>query len=784
MIKNYFKITFRNLWKNKGYSFLNIFGLAIGIACASLIFLWVEDEVNYNDYFSNKDNLYKIKNHQTYDGNTFTFGATPGPLAAGIKTEIPGIKNTARATFGNKILFSLGDKNLYEQGNYVDPEFLSMFQLEFIKGDPATAFSQLHSIIISKEMANRFFGSTDVVGKTLKVENKQDYVVTGVFQDLPENVSFDFDWLAPFKIYENQNSWLQTWNNNGVATYVELQPKANMAAINKKLYNYIGSKIESSTSKLAIYPMNRWRMYDTFENGKEVPGRIKYVKLFSIIAWIILIIACINFMNLATARSEKRAREVGVRKVLGAGKKNLISQFLGESVIMALLSALVAVLIVYLTLPAFNSLVEKHLTIQLFEPLHIGSLIAIALVCGLIAGSFPAYYLSSFNPAKVLKGLKMKSGGANFIRKGLVVAQFSVSVILIISTIFIYQQVQHVKNRDLGYNKQNLVYMSLKGNMKADFNLIKNDLLRTGIVQNATLSRSTPLVLGSNTSGIDWEGKSPNQEVLITTEYVSPEYISTMEMQLKEGRDFYKNVQADISSIIINEALAKIIDKKNIIGTMISANGSEYTIVGVLQDFIYNNIYETADPLILFLNPEYTGFLTVRFKPEADLATAIPLLKRVIQKHNPGFPFEYKFIDEEFQQIFTTETLIGKLASVFATLAIFISCLGLFGLAAYTAEQRTKEIGIRKVLGASVKGLAGLLSKDFLKLVGISCIIAFPVAWWVMNNWLQGFAYRINMSWWVFVLAGLSAMLIALLTVSFQAIKAAIVNPVKSLKTE
>lgn len=784
MIKNYFKITFRNLWKNKGYSFLNIFGLAIGIACASLIFLWVENEVNYNDYFSNKDHLYKIKNHQTYDENTFTFGATPGPLASGIETEIPGIKNTARSSIGNQILFSVDDKNLNEQGNYVDPEFLSMFQLKFLHGDISTAFSQLHSVVISEKMAKRFFGSTDVLGKTLKVENKQDYVITGVFQDLPENVSFDFDWLAPFKIYENQNPWLQSWNINGIATYVELQPKASMAAINKELYNYINKKQEGAVSKLAIYPMNRWRMYDTFENGKEVPGRIKYVKLFSLIAWIILIIACINFMNLATARSEKRAREVGVRKVLGAGKDNLIFQFLGESVIMALLSALIAVFIVYLTLPAFNSLVEKQLTMQLLNPVHIGSLLGIALLCGLIAGSFPAYYLSSFSPVKVLKGIKIKSGGASFIRKGLVIAQFSISVILIISTIFIYQQIQHVKNRDLGYNKQDLIFMSLSGDMKSNFNLIKSDLLRTGVVQNATLSRSTPLNLSTNTGSVDWDGKNPNKEVLITIEPVTPEYISTMGMQIKEGQDFYDNLQANSNNIIINEAFAEIIGKENVLGSLVSYGNNDFEVVGVLHDFIYNNIYQKAEPLLLYADTTGTNYLTVRFKPDADLSSAIPLLKGVIQRHNQGFPFEYEFIDEEFQKIFTTETLIGKLASVFASLAIFISCLGLFGLAAYTAEQRTKEIGIRKVLGASVKGLAGLLSKDFLKLVAISCFVAFPVAWWIMNNWLQEFAYRISMSWWVFVLAGLAAILIALLTVSFQAIKAAIINPIKSLRTE
>ena len=374
MFKNYFKTTFRNLWKNKGYSFLNIGGLAIGIACAGLIFLWVEDELTFNHYFSNRDNLYKVKDQQTYDGTTFTFDATPGPFAAGIKSEIPGIKNTARTTWGNSVLFSLGDKTIYQQGLYVDSPFLKMFQLQFVRGNASDAFAQLHSIVVSEKMANNFFGTTNVIGKTLKVDNKDDYIISGVIKDLPENVSFKFDWLSPFKIYEDQNQWLQYWGNNGVVTYVETQPNANVEQINKKLYGYIQTKQKEANAKMSIYPMNRWRMYDSFDNGKEIAGRIKYVNLFSLIAWIILIIACINFMNLSTARSEQRAREVGVRKVLGAGKTKLISQFIGESIFTSVLAAILAVGIIYLSLPAFNSLVEKQLSVNVTNPYHIRSI--------------------------------------------------------------------------------------------------------------------------------------------------------------------------------------------------------------------------------------------------------------------------------------------------------------------------------------------------------------------------------------------------------------------------
>ncbi len=787
MFKNYFKTSLRNLWKNRTYGFLNIFGLAIGIACAALIFLWVEDELTYDHYFKNRDNLYKVKDRQTYDSNTFTFDATPGPLAAGMKTEIPGIKNTARST-ENTLLFSLDDKSIYEHGNYVDSNLFSMLQLFFIKGKAANAFTQLHSIVISKKMAEKFFGSTDVVGKTLKVNNQHDYVVTGVIQDLPENVSFRFNWLAPFQIFENENSWLKQWNSNGITTYAEVQPVANIAALNMLLHDYIQTKEPKAEAKLSIYPMKKWRLYDNYVNGVEEGGRIKYVNLFSTIAWIILLIACINFMNLATARSEQRAREVGVRKVMGAGKRMLITQFIGEALIMSFVSALLAIGIIGLALPGFNSLVEKELLLNLLNPLHLSGLLAIALISGLIAGSYPAFYLSSFNPVSVLKGLKIKTNAsAGFIRKGLVVVQFSISIILIIGTVIIYQQINHIKDRQLGYDKEGLIYMNLQGKMKEHFNAIKNDLIATGTVQNATLSNSQVLQLRSNTGGFGWQGKDPTKDVLITVEGVSPEYVSTMGMKLKAGRDFYAGMVADSNNIIINEAMGKLMGTKNLVGDIITGDEGrqKYTVVGVIDDFVYNNMYSSsATPLILFSDTSNVNFLSIRFKAKTDLTKALAKAENVIKTHDPGYPFEYKFVDDQFGQLFRTESLIGKLSGVFSTLAIIISCLGLFGLAAYTAERRTKEIGIRKVLGATTAALAVLLSKDFLQLVCVSCLVAFPAAWWVMHNWLQSYEYRIDISWSTFLIAGLLAIAIALLTVTFQAVKAAVANPVKSLRTE
>jgi len=784
MIKNYLKTTFRNLWKNKGYSLLNIGGLAVGIACAALILLWVEDELTFNHYFSNRANLYKIKDSQTYDGTTYTFDATPGPLAKAMKAEIPGIKNTARTSWGENMLFTLNDKIIYEQGMFVDAPFLSMFQLEFVKGSASSAFAQLHSLVITETMADKFFGSTDVVGKSIKVDNKQEYIVSGVIKDLPENVSFRFSWLASFSLFEQENTWLEQWGNNGIATFVETEPNADVKAINAKLYNFVDSKSEGAAAKMSIYPMNRWRMYDSFENGKEVAGRIKFVNLFSLIAWIILIIACINFMNLSTARSEQRAREVGVRKVMGAGKGKLIGQFLGESLFMAFVSALLAVILIYISLSVFNGIVEKQLEVNMLQPLHLMALILIAVVCGLIAGSYPAFYLSSFNPVHILKGAKIKNGSAGYVRKGLVVVQFSVSVVLIISTLIIYKQIVHIKSRDLGYNRHNLIYSDLQGKMRQHFVSIKNDLQATGFVENACLSKSYVLQFGSNTSDFFWEGKDPEKQILISFENTSPEYLQTMGMTLVAGQDFNPDMKADSGNILINEAMAKLMKKKDVVGSIISTNDSKHTVVGVIRDFVYNDMYAPATPLIIFPDTSGTFTLSMRIKAGADYTQAIPAIEKVLKNHNPSYPFEYRFLDLQFDKIFKTETLIGKLAGVFSILAIFISCLGLFGLAAYTAERRTKEIGIRKVLGASTQGLATLLSKDFLLLVALSCLIAFPLAWWIMRDWLQSFAYRIDINWTVFAMSGILAMLIAMLTVSFQAIKASIANPIKSLRTE
>ena len=607
-------------------------------------------------------------------------------------------------------------------------------------------------------------------------------------KDLPENSTLQFAWLAPFKIYFDKNTWLLNWGNNGIQTFVELDKQANLQSVNKKLDGYIKSKDTGAVARPFLLSMNDWRLRGKFEEGKQVGGRIQYVKMFSTIAWIILLIACINFMNLSTARSEKRAREVGVRKVLGARKKILIFQFIGEAILMSFLSVLLAIGVMYIILPLFNTLVEKHLSISLDIPLHIFSLAVIGLVCGLVAGSYPAVYLSSFNPIWVFKGLKIKGSSPVFIRKGLVILQFTISIVLIIGTIIIYQQIQYIKNRDLGYNKDNLIQTGLRGDMKKNYSAIKQDLLSTGYVENTAMSYLNMLYMGSSTNDFRWEGKNPAKKDLITQDYISPEYLSTTGVTIKEGRDFHPVAANDSLSVIINETLADMIGK-NPVGKILfrdtsADKGIAYTIVGVTKNFVYGDMYGKTDPLVFMCYPDDFGYLYIRVKPQVNTEQAVAKIETVIKKNNPAYPFNFIFVDDEFNKQFKTEMLISKLSRVFALLAIIISCLGLFGLAAYTAERRTKEIGIRKVLGATVTGVASLLSKDFLQLVGISAIIAFPLAWWAMYNWLQNYAYRVSIRGWVFVLAGFLALLIALITISFQSIRAAIANPVKSLRTE
>jgi putative ABC transport system permease protein len=784
MFKNYLKTALRILRKNKGFSLLNLVGLSLGMACAALILLWVHDEMSFNRFHKNYNNLYQVLENQTYEGKTYTFSALPGPFAPAIKAEIPEIKYATRSDWGTNALFTLGEKSIYERGFHADPDFLRMFSFKLLKGSPEI-LNDPTSIIITEEMAEKFFGKDDPIGKTLKVNNDKLFTVKGLVKTPPANSTIRFSWLACFKLYEDRNEWLREWGNNGIMSYVQLKDGASPAQVNKKFYDFIQNKDKEAIARPFLLSINDWRLRARFEEGKPAGGRIEYVRLFSIIALLIIVIACINFMNLATARSEQRAREVGVRKVMGAGRGMLVRQFMSESIVMAFVAMVLAALIVMAVLRPFNTLVEKEMVFSFSNPVISIGLPLLALVCGLLAGSYPSFYLSSFNPISIFRGMKIgKNSSVAIIRKGLVITQFVISIVLIIATIVIYQQIQHVKSRQLGYDKENIVLLSLRGNMNERFNTIRNELIATGYVRNAAKSNSRVLDLNSSSQNFNWQGKNPSMEVLVTTEWVSPEYISTMQMQLKSGRDFNPIAEQDSTNVIVNETFAGIMGKENPVGEILDRDGQQLRIVGVVKDFLYNDMYKKPDPLILFCQPSSTNRLLVSLKEGKDPQKAVAAIEAVLDKQNPGYPFEYRFLDDEFNKLFTSEMMIGKLSRLFAILTIVISCLGLFGLAAYTAERRTKEIGIRKVLGATLSNVVTLLSKEFLRLVAIAALVAFPLAWWVMQQWLDDFAYRINLSWWVFGLAGVLAVIIALGTVSFQAVKAALSNPVKSLRTE
>ncbi len=793
MFKNYFKIAWRNLIRNKIFTSLNIAGLAVGIACFALIFLWIEYQVTYNESIPDLSNIYNVKNSQVYGSDMYTFSATPAHARDALLQEFPGIVNVTRYN-GEDATVSVSNKHLPQSGAYVDSTFLKMFALPVIEGNAASALNDLSQIAISQRLAKIFFGNTGAMGKILIVD-KNHYKVAAVYKDIPQNVQFyGTDFLLPFQVFfdQNKNQGIDTWGNNWTDTWVELNPNANVVAFNKKLKKLIQQKKPVVTNQsLFLYPLKRMTLYGSFTNGKEDTdkGLIKYVSMFTIVALIILFIACINFMNLSTAHSEKRAKEIGVRKVMGSSRINLVIQLLLESLLISYMAVVLAMLIVLCVLPVFSNLINLHLEMHVLQPSHLLFVLAIGLLCGTVAGSYPALFLSSFNPIKALKNqVSKRAGNAGIIRKGLVVLQFTISVIIIIAIIVIYQQIQHTRNRDLGYNKNNILYVNTTPSLVQSFSSLKQSILNTGNVSDVSLGSSSPLNMYSNGGGFNWDGKNENEDVLVTQIRIDADYLNTFGIQLKEGRNFNVNPKADSNNVIINEAFAKLMGNAGHVGGELwrgNKSSGFLTITGITKNFVYNDVNQlTPAPLAFYNYPDAADFIFLKLKPTQNLNQVITGLQNVFTKADASVPFDYKFIDKNFKEKFKQEKFISMLSTLFGGLAIFISCLGLFGLSAFMAEQRKKEIGVRKVLGASVSSITRLLSAGFLKLILISCLVAFPVAWWLMHNWLQSYEYRISIAWYVFAISALLALLIAFFTVSFQAIKAAIANPVKSLRTE
>jgi putative ABC transport system permease protein len=789
MIRNYLKIAIRNLMRNSVYSFINITGLAVGIACSILIILWVYDELSVDRFLPNHEQLHQVWLNATYDNGTRSGQAMPLPLGDLLSNADSRIKNVAVSNWGEGVLLTVGENKFNKVGKSVSDPFLEMFQFEMLQGDRATALDEPMSIVLTESTAKALFGDDEPLNKLVRVNNQDNLVVTGIIADLPKTSTFRFDYLMPFAYYESTQSWVKAsrdyWDNFAFQYYVELQPGAAYTDVEESIRNLLDGHTTVTTSpKLFLHPLGKWWLYSKFENGKIAGGNIEYVKLFAIIAAFILIIACINFMNLATARSEHRAREVGIRKSVGSGRRDLVVQFIGESLLITLVSFLIGLVLVELALPFYNELVGKELRIDYSNPAFFGIAFLLILITGFLAGSYPAFYLSSFKPVKVLKGKIQVGKSASTPRKVLVTLQFGFSILLIIGTIVIYQQIQHLKSREVGYDRENLMMVWTTTETENHYNALKQELLQSSAVVSVCKSNSPITSIFANNIIDDWPGKQPDQRIEFATIATDYDYTKTMGIKLIAGRDFSPEYKSDSLAIILNQAAVDVMGLTDPIGATVKIWDTPVQVIGVIENVLMERPHEPIKPLFIIYDPGWSSTINVRLARNTDLKDAISQVETLFRKYNPAYPFEYRFADWEFEKKFIGFNRIGTLANLFSVLTLLITGLGLFGLAAFTAEQRTKEIGIRKVLGASVSSVVLLLSKDFSRLILVAFLIAAPLSWWAMSTYLQRYPYRIDINWWIFPATGLFALLVALLIVSSQAIKASTTNPVDSLRSE
>lgn len=781
--------------KGKSFSFINISGLSIGMAGAILILLWLQNEINFDKFHLNKKNLYEVYALTSdINGQATAINQTSQPLAPALKQNYAEVENATRVTDKNDFLLAAGNKSFTGiQGSFVDPSFLQMFSFPLIEGDKNNQLKNIYSITITQSLAKKLFGNEDAIGKIIKINNVDNFTVTGVLKNLPSNTRFDFEYLLPWSYYDKLghdfSNETEAWLSNNTSTFVLFKPNTNVDAFDKKIKDitkrYTG---RNDVWTQFIYPLDKWHLYSSFENGKPASGRIETVRVFGIIAAFILLIACINFMNLSTARSEQRAKEVGIRKVAGASKVLLIGQFITEAFITACFAGIIALLIVQIALPSFNTLINTQLSLP-YSSIHFWlSAFAFIVLTSLLAGSYPAFYLSSFKPISIFKKQFKKTNASVSPRKILVVIQFTFAVILIISTIVIRNQVVYAEDRDKGYSNNNLIQVDFVGGIDKNYLLIKQELINAGIAASVTKTMNGITGGGAHTWGLRWPNETPaDTNTAITIYSADADLLKTTGMHLIEGRDIdvYK-YPADSFSVILNETAVKLMGFKNPVGQIISRPYANITlhVVGVVKDYVAGSPYEKIPPIVIEGPSAWFTTMHIKFNPALSTPDALAKTGNIFKKYNRSYPFDYKFVDQDYAKKFDDEQRTKTMAGLFAALAIFISCLGLFGLSASVAESRIKEIGVRKVLGASVFNITKLLSADFINLVIISIIIATPIAWYAMNKWLQDYDYRINISWVIFFIAGLLAIAIALITVSFQSVKAAIANPVKSLRTE
>jgi putative ABC transport system permease protein len=791
MFWNYLKVTWRNIKRYKGYSSINIIGLAVGLACCILILLWVQDELSYDRFHAKADDLYRAVTEYQKTVPSTHYWPVCAPLAPALKEDYPKIIKATRFTrLRREQPVKYGDKSLLEaQICLTDPDFFEMFTFPLLQGDPASALSNPNSLVITEEMATKYFGSENPLGKTLNINNEHDFTVTGIMKNIPHNSHLKFDFLVPFiRIEDFEKEWavLDNWTLNGFATYVLLQKNTSLQELNHKIKDFILKHVAESKDLLYLQPLKDIHLYSShIQFGIEGQGNIKYVYIFSVVAFFVLIIACINFMNLATARSSNRAKEVGLRKVVGARRPQLIGQFFCESVLMALLSLILAVILVELFLPAFRNLSGKPLDLGFSNNINILlTIVVMTLITGFLSGTYPALFLSSLRPVKVLKGrLKTEERGYLF-RKILVVSQFSLSILLIICTILVSNQVDYMRNRKLGLDKEQVVYLPIRSEQVDKYDPLKIELLKNTGIRNVAASSNIPtygVIL--TTDNFTWEGKDPEDIKVLHVTSTGYDFIETLNMEMIQGRSFSEEYRSDENAVVINETAQKMIGMEDPVGKLLMQRDTELPIIGVVKDYHFRSLHSEIEPLLLVNAPSLYRYILIKLD-SGDIPSTLANIESTWKTFFPDSPFEYHFLDEAYDKLYRTEQRMGTLFNYFTGLAVLISCLGLFGLASFMAEKRTKEIGIRKVLGAPVSGVVILLNKEFIKWVLIANIVAWPVAYYAMSKWLQGFAYRTNIGVWSFALAALIALAIAVVTVSYKSIKAATANPVESLRYE
>ena len=790
MFKLNFKIILRSIWKNKVSSIINVVGLAIGLAACLMLLLYVMYELNFDKQSKDSENVHVVMTNVLDDkGKIFvTFNGSTTAFAPVIKREIPEVKYISRMDYGNTGLIANGINGFKKKSKFAEPDILKMYDYKFIHGDPKTALKDPRSVILTESTAKTLFGSTDVLNKTVKYQEKENLTVTAVIKDLPENSSNRFDYLMPWSLYEilDEGARDLNWSNFSFVTLVTLRPDANLDLVNKKIYEAIKRNNREVSQPNFLFPLSKMHLYGKFEEGKSLGGDIEQIWLFTALAIGILLIACINFMNMATAKSEKRAKEVGIKKTIGANRRSLIMQFLAESMVLTLISVIIAIALIEAFMPIFNNLLNIKMSIPYFNSYIWLGLLSVILLTGLIAGSYPAFYLSSFNPTQSLKrNVEGRSFFSLSLRKLLVIGQFCFTIILIISTLVIYKQIQFIKNKPVGFDVNALVEMPQDGQLNEKFELLKTRLLKSGAVTNMYQSSVNLSHHGSNFTGIEWRGMpNPENKVLFNRVGTTYDYISTNGIKLISGRDFNKKYASDSSAILVSASAVKVMGLKKPVGEIVKMFDSNCTIIGVFDDYVWDSPYQSNNPMIVYFNKGGTGAITMRLNENNNLQQNIETITSITKEINPAYPVEIKFMNSIYAEKLTKEKTLGLLSNLFGGLAIFISCLGLFGLLSYSAEQRTKEFGIRKVLGASVVSLMQLLSLSFVKMILVATVLAAPIAYYVMLKWLDNFEFHTTISWWIIALAALGTISITLLTVSYKAYRTAKSNPINALKYE